>query len=76
MDFAHLINSTVISVYFAAIGIILLVVAKWIIDKVTPGDLAKQIVPVDSNAQPNVALAVLVGSMLIGISIIIASAIN
>jgi uncharacterized membrane protein YjfL (UPF0719 family) len=56
---------------FTFIGLLVFVIAFVIMDKVTPYHLWKEIVQ-----EHNVALAVLLGAMSIGICIIIASAIH
>jgi uncharacterized membrane protein YjfL (UPF0719 family) len=56
---------------FALIGIVVFVGAFLVIDKLTPYDLWKEIVE-----EKNLALAVLVGAMSIGICIIIAAAVH
>ena len=56
---------------FALIGIVVFVGAFVIIDKLTPYDLWKEIVE-----EKNLALAVLVGAMSIGLCIIIAAAVH
>ena len=56
---------------FALIGIVVFVGAFVIIDKLTPYDLWKEIVE-----EKNLALAILVGAMSIGICIIIAAAVH
>jgi putative membrane protein len=56
---------------FAFIGIVVFVVAFAVIDRLTPYHLWKEIVE-----EKNVALAVLVGAMSIGICIIIAAAVH
>ena len=56
---------------FAFIGIGVFVAAFLVIDKLTPYDLWKEIVE-----EKNLALAVLVGAMSIGICIIIAAAVH
>jgi uncharacterized membrane protein YjfL (UPF0719 family) len=56
---------------FTFIGILVFVVAFVVMDKVTPYHLWKEIVQ-----EHNMALAILVGAMSIGICIIIASAIH
>jgi uncharacterized membrane protein YjfL (UPF0719 family) len=56
---------------FTVLGILVFVVAFVIMDKVTPYHLWKEIVQ-----EHNMALAILVGAMSIGICIIIASAIH
>jgi putative membrane protein len=56
---------------FSALGIVMLVIGFFIIDKLTPYALWKEIVE-----HKNMALAILVGSAILGISNIIASAIH
>jgi len=56
---------------FAFIGIVVFVGAFVVIDKLTPYDLWREIVQ-----EKNLALAVLVGAMSIGICIIIAAAVH
>ena len=56
---------------FAFIGILVFVVAFLVMDKLTPYHLWKEIVQ-----EHNMALAILVGAMSIGICIIIAAAIH
>ena len=56
---------------FAFIGIVVFVAAFLVIDKLTPYDLWKEIVE-----EKNLALAVLVGAMSIGLCIIIAAAVH
>ncbi|HKB10459.1 MAG TPA: DUF350 domain-containing protein [Vicinamibacterales bacterium] len=56
---------------FALIGIVVFVGAFLVIDKLTPYDLWKEIVE-----EKNLALAILVGAMSIGICIIIAAAVH
>jgi putative membrane protein len=68
MDFVLNIRAALV---FAFIGIAVFVSAFVIIDKLTPYDLWKEIVE-----EKNLALAVLVGAMSIGICIIIAAAVH
>ncbi len=56
---------------FALIGIVIFIGAFAVIDRMTPYDLWKEIVE-----EKNLALAVLVGAMSIGICIIIAAAVH
>ncbi len=56
---------------FALLGIVLFVVAFHILDKLTPYSLWKEIIE-----EQNVALAVLVGAMSLGMCIIIAAAVH
>ena len=68
MDFVLNIRAALV---FAFIGIAVFVSAFVVIDKLTPYDLWKEIVE-----EKNMALAVLVGAMSIGICIIIAAAVH
>ena len=63
----HAVNALV----FAIIGIVIFIGAFVIVDKMTPYDLWKEVVE-----NKNVALAVLLGSMSIGLCIIIAAAVH
>ena len=65
------ISNVVNAIVFAAIGIVVFAGAFLIIDKVTPYNLWKEIVQ-----EHNTALAILLGTMSIGICIIIASAVH
>lgn len=71
MDFSNLLHNLVNAAVFAGIGIIIFVVAFVVMDKVTPYHLWKEIVQ-----EHNMALAILVGAMSIGICIIIAAAVH
>ncbi|MDX2149403.1 MAG: DUF350 domain-containing protein [Bryobacteraceae bacterium] len=64
---AYVINALV----FAILGIVIFVLAFIVLDKITPYALWKEIVE-----EQNVALAVLVGAMALGLSIIIAAAVH
>ena len=68
MDIVQNIRAALV---FALIGIVIFVGAFVIIDKMTPYDLWKEIVE-----EKNLALAVLVGAMSIGVCIIIAAAVH
>jgi uncharacterized membrane protein YjfL (UPF0719 family) len=59
------------AVIYAVLGIFIFVVAFWIIDRMTPYHLWTEIV-----ADKNLALAVLLGAMSIGICVIIAAAVH
>ena len=63
----YLINAVV----YATLGILIFVIAFAIIDKATPYHLWKEIVE-----DKNVALAILIGAMSIGMCIIIAAAVH
>lgn len=59
------------SILYALIGVLVFWISFVIIDKVTPYDLWSEIVE-----KKNMALAVVVGAMCLGIAIIVASAIH
>ena len=59
------------AVIFAGLGIVLFIAAFAIVDKLTPYALWKEIVE-----DHNVALAIMVGAMSIGMCIIIAAAVH
>ncbi len=62
-----LIAGVVSTVIYSLVGMIMVFVAFKVIDLLTPGNLAKEI-----TENKNVALALLVSSMMLGVSIIIA----
>jgi putative membrane protein len=68
MDIVQNIRAAIV---FALIGIVVFVGAFVLIDRMTPYDLWREIV-----VEKNLALAVLVGAMSIGICIIIAAAVH
>ena len=68
MDIVHNIE---LALVFALIGIVVFVVSFVVIDRLTPYDLWREIVQ-----EKNMALAVLIGAMSIGICIIIAAAVH
>jgi putative membrane protein len=59
------------SILYALIGVVVFWVSFVIIDKITPYDLWGEIVE-----KHNVALAIVVGAMSLGISIIVAAAVH
>ncbi len=59
------------SIAFALIGVLVFWISFLIIDKLTPYDLWAEIVE-----KKNMALAIVVGAMCLGISIIVAAAIH
>jgi len=64
-------NNVLNAVVYALLGIVIFVLAFVIVDKATPYHLWNEIV-----REKNVALAVLVGAMSIGMCIIIAAAVH
>ena len=66
-----LLDNVIGATIFAFLGIMVLVLTFVVVDKATTYDLWKEVVE-----GKNVALAILVGALSLGISIIIASAIH
>lgn len=65
------LNNVVNAVVYAAIGIVIFLVAFLVLDRVTPYNLWKEIVQ-----EHNTALAILLGGMSLGICVIIAAAVH
>jgi putative membrane protein len=65
------LNNIVAALVYAFLGMLIFVIAFIIMDKLTPYHLWKEIVQ-----EHNMALAILVGAMSLGICIIIAAAIH
>ncbi len=65
------LGNVVAALVFAFIGIFIFIIAFIVMDKLTPYHLWKEIVQ-----EHNIALAILVGAMSLGICIIIAAAIH
>lgn len=59
------------SVIYSLIGILILGLAFWVIEKITPENLYKEIL-----VNKNVALAIILSAFILAIAIIIASAIH
>ncbi len=59
------------SILYALIGVVIFWLCFWLIDKITPADLWREIVE-----KQNQALALVVAAMCLGISIIVAAAIH
>ena len=65
------LSSFLNAIVYAALGILIFVLAFFLIDRLTPYHLWKEIVE-----DKNVALAILIGAMSIGLCIIIAAAVH
>ncbi|MEG0850379.1 MAG: DUF350 domain-containing protein [Flavobacterium sp.] len=70
MDLIHL-QPVVNSIIFSFLGIIILLAAYFIIEKITPENTWKEIVE-----KNNVAVAIVLAAFIIGISMIISAAIH
>lgn len=71
MDFSLLWIDMLESVLYCTIGLAIALVAFFVMDLLTPGHLGKQLAK-----DQNIALAIVVGSGVLGVCIIIASAIH
>ncbi|MBL7836097.1 MAG: DUF350 domain-containing protein [Bacteroidetes bacterium] len=65
------IKAIIASVAFSLIGTVLLLVMFWIVEKLTPENIWKEIL-----VNQNKALAIVIGAFVLAIGIIIASAIH
>ncbi|MFY8110327.1 MAG: DUF350 domain-containing protein [Bacteroidia bacterium] len=65
------IKYVVSSVLYSFIGIVILLISFWVIEKITPENLWKEIIERKNNA-----LAIMAAAFMIAIAIIIASAIH
>ncbi len=65
------VKNLVAALVYSGLGIVILFIAFWIIEKITPENLWKEIL-----VNKNNALAILAGCFILAIAIIIASAIH
>ena len=66
-----LLKALVQSLAFAGVGIVLFLVAFWLITLISPFSIRKEI-----EDDQNTSLAILIGSVIIGIAIIVSAAIH
>lgn len=71
MKLDHLGEAVVSSAVFAGIGLVVFGIAFWIMNKVSPFPIKKEI-----EEDQNVALAVIMAGVIIGVSLIISSAVG
>ncbi len=73
MSLNELINYKylVASVVYSVLGIVILVIAFWIIERITPENMWKEIID-----KHNIALAIVCAAFMIAVAIIISSAIH
>ncbi len=70
LDQAHL-SVLVWSLVYAILGVVIFGLAFWVVTKVTPFSVRKEI-----EEDQNIALGVIIGAVILGIAIIIGSAIT
>lgn len=66
-----LVTNVIAAAVFSVLGVVLFVVAFWLLDWLSPYSLWKEILD-----EHNTALAILIGLVALGLSIIIAAAVN
>ena len=71
MNMELFVSHLIAAIVFAAVGLVVFGVAMWIIVRMTPFSVRKEI-----EEDHNTALAIIVAALLIGISLIIAAAIQ
>ena len=67
----RLAPNIVAAILFAVLGVATFVAAFWIVDRLTPYDLWKEVIE-----EQNVAVAILMGLIGVGLAIVIAAAIH
>ncbi len=71
MDQALFLKNFLGSLVYSGIGLVIYLVGFLLVDKLTPGNLWKELIE-----ERNMAIAILMGSIAIGISMIISAAIH
>jgi putative membrane protein len=71
MDFAPAVRVFLTTVAYTAFGLVIFGVAFWIIVKISPFSIRKEI-----EIDQNTSLAVLIGSVILGLAIIIAASLH
>ncbi len=69
-------TSVTVSLTFIVLAVVAFPFIWKLIDRITPGDLGKELLGDNANKQPNVALAIVVGAFVLAFGIIIAAAIH
>lgn len=67
----HALMTVVATIFYAGLGVAIFGLIFWVVTKVTPFSVRKEI-----EEDQNTALAIILGSVFIGLSIIIAAAIT
>jgi putative membrane protein len=67
----QLVNLVLQTLIFAIIGVVIFAIAFWIIVKATPFSVRKEI-----EEDQNVAIAIVIGAIIIGIALVVAAAIQ
>ena len=71
LDIDSLVNTLVQSVVFVVVGLLVFAVAFWLITKLSPFSIRKEI-----EEDQNTALGIVIGSVIIGLALVISAAIS
>lgn len=71
IDWAHQAGELLLTIIYVCVGLALFGLSIWLMDKFSPFSIRKEI-----EEDQNVALAILMGSVLIGLSMILMAAIK
>jgi putative membrane protein len=71
MKLGNLLEALVASALFAAVGLAVFLLAFWLITKITPFSIRKEI-----EEDQNTALGIIIAGVIIGVSLIIAAAVH
>ena len=70
MDLGHLFRSLLSTAVFAVVGIVVFALAFWLMTKIPPFSIRKEI-----EHDHNTALAVIIGAFILGLAMIVSAAI-
>lgn len=71
MDYERLLRPLELTLVFSIVGLALFALGFWIIVKITPFSVRKEI-----EEDQNTALAIIIGALIIGLAIIVAAAVH
>ena len=71
LDLGHILGLALASILYAVVGLVAFLVCFYIVDKLTPGDLWKELVE-----KKNTAVAIFFGFLALGMSLIIAACLH
>ena len=71
LDLGHILGLAVTSILYAVVGLVAFLVCFFVVDKLTPGDLWKELVE-----KKNTAVAIFFGFLALGMSLIIAACLH
>jgi uncharacterized membrane protein YjfL (UPF0719 family) len=71
LDLGHILGLAVTSILYAVVGLVAFLVCFFVVDKLTPGDLWRELVE-----KKNTAVAIFFGFLALGMSLIIAACLH